>query len=77
MTEFTIEASFNAPRERVFTAWLNSKAHSAMIGSVATASKKVGKPFSAFEGYISGTNAVIEKPNRIVQNWRTQQFLEG
>jgi activator of HSP90 ATPase len=46
-----------------------------MTGGSATASRKVGRPFTAWDGYISGTNVVIEKFSKLVLNWRTQQFM--
>ncbi len=60
--------------ERVYRAFLSSEEHSAMTGSTAVASDEVGGALSAWEGYIHGTNLVLEPFTRIVQSWRAADF---
>ncbi len=55
---------------RVYAAFLDSKTHSAMTGSKARVNAKVGARFTAWDGYIKGTNLVLETGKRIVQSWR-------
>lgn len=62
--------------ERLYEAWLDSDIHSAMSGAPATASPDLGAEFTAWEDYIWGTNLQLLKPHRIVQSWRTSDFLE-
>ena len=36
-----------------------------------------GEPFTAWGGYISGTNLELEPGRRILQSWRTTRFTES
>ncbi|MFO0611271.1 MAG: SRPBCC domain-containing protein [Polyangiaceae bacterium] len=60
--------------ERVFDAFLESEAHSAMTGGPANVSAVLGTPFSAWDGYITGSNLFLDRPKRIVQSWRASDF---
>src|SRR5438105_2342182 len=62
-----------SPRE-VYEAWLDSQAHSAMTGGTATMSREVGGAFTAWNGYIKGSNIELVEASRIVQSWRTSRF---
>jgi activator of HSP90 ATPase len=61
------------PKE-IYTAWLDSKKHSAMTGSPAEIDPIIGGKFSAWEEYIEGTIVELEPNHRIVQKWRTTDF---
>lgn len=74
--EFVVSAIIPAKRNKVYRAWLSSKKHSLMTGGEAKVSKNVGDSFSAWDGYITGTNLILEPKKRIVQNWRTSEFIE-
>lgn len=63
-----------ASPERVFDAWVDGDAHAAMTGGAATSDPRVGGRFTAWDGYITGAHAVLERPRRIVQRWRTSRF---
>ena len=60
----------------LYNAWLNSNEHSAFTNSKAVIEKKVGSPFTAHDGYISGKNELLHMNKRIVQSWRTTDFNE-
>jgi activator of HSP90 ATPase len=75
--EFTVSAIIPAKRRKVYKAWLNSKQHSKMTGGEAHVSNKVGDTFTAWDGYISGTNLILERKKRIIQFWRTTEFDEN
>jgi uncharacterized protein YndB with AHSA1/START domain len=66
-----------APIDVVFDAFLDSAVHSAMTGGAAKVSDRVGDDFTAWGGYITGTNLELERPTRIVQRWRADDFPEG
>jgi activator of HSP90 ATPase len=74
--EFVVSTLLPAAPDEVYAAWLSSDGHSAMTGSPATASDKVGSEFSAWDGYIHGKNLKLEKGKRIVQAWRTSEFSD-
>ncbi|MFA6474693.1 MAG: SRPBCC domain-containing protein [Patescibacteria group bacterium] len=61
----------------VYTAWLDGEKHGAMTGGQATASKKVGEKFTAWDGYISGKNLELVPGKKIVQTWRTTEFSDA
>ena len=56
--------------------WLHGESHAAMTGSPASGEPVVGSEFSAWDGYISGENVVLEPTTLIVQSWRTTHFAE-
>jgi activator of HSP90 ATPase len=72
-----ISAIFPVSAKKLYDAWLNSSAHSNFTGSKAHIEPRSGAPFSAWNGYISGTNIILQPYGRIVQNWRTTDFPDG
>ena len=73
---FRISTTIPAPPERIFAAWLDSNAHSAMTGAGASVSPNPGEVFQAWDGYIQGRNLELEPGRRIVQAWRTVEFAD-
>ena len=72
----TIVVSDNFPVEyqKLYNAWLDSKEHSSFTGSKAVISKGLNRKFTAYDGYISGKNLILEPHKRIVQSWRATDF---
>ena len=70
-------AMFAASPMRVYKALMDSKQHSKFTGDVAKISKRVGGKFSAFSGYIIGTNLVLQPGKKIVQAWRSSDWPKG
>jgi len=60
--------------ENIYKAWLDSEAHSEFTESIAEIDPVVDGKFSAWEGYIIGSNIVLEPYHKIVQAWRTTEF---
>lgn len=75
--EFTLRTLISAPAKAIYSAYLNSKGHSAMTGGEAHISDKLGDRFTAWDGYIEGKNLILEPSKRIVQSWRTSQFEDN
>jgi uncharacterized protein YndB with AHSA1/START domain len=75
--EFKITTNIAATPETVFNAWLSSETHTAMTGGDAEISNAVGSRFSTWDGYIQGENIALEPYKRILQTWRTTEFLES
>jgi activator of HSP90 ATPase len=71
-----VSAVFPADPAVIYAAWMSGKGHTAMTGSGATVTAKVGGKFTAWEGYISGTTLELKPGARIVQAWRTTEFGE-
>jgi activator of HSP90 ATPase len=70
-----LEEYFNVPPSRIFSDYLSSEGHSALTGGAeAAVNPQRGESFSAWDGYITGKNLAIERPNRILQSWRTSEF---
>jgi len=60
---------------RVYMAWLDPAQHAAMTGGgAAECDPIVGGRFTAWDGYIAGTNLELVPETRIVQAWRTTEF---
>jgi hypothetical protein len=64
--EFEVSDIIPATPDQIYTAWLDSSEHSEMTGSPARISSVVGDKFSAWNGYIHGTNLELEPSNRIL-----------
>jgi activator of HSP90 ATPase len=71
---FKLTATIPATPRQIYDAWLSSRGHSPMTGGKAKTSAKAGGLFTAWDGYISGRNIILEPPRRIVQAWRTTRF---
>ena len=76
-SRFSLKAHFAVKPEVLYRAWLSSKGHSEMTGSVAKVQARVGGQFSAWDGYITGRTLELQPPSRIVQAWRTGEFAES
>lgn len=59
---------------KVYDAWLEGRKHTDMTGSRATGYAKVGKDFTAWDGYISGKNLELVEGKKIIQAWRAAEF---
>jgi uncharacterized protein YndB with AHSA1/START domain len=66
-----------ASPEEVYDAFMDARKHSEFTGSKATCDPTVGGKFTAWDGYISGTNLELEKGKRIIQEWVTAEWPEG
>ena len=72
---FTVSAVIPASPEAIYDAWLDGKQHALMTGGgPASASKRVGGSFTAWDGYISGRNLELKPGKRILQSWRSTEF---
>ncbi len=74
--EFTLKTKIDTTAEKIYTSWLSSEGHTKMTGGTAKISDKIGDEFTAWDGYIEGKNIELEPYKRILQSWRTSQFLE-
>jgi len=61
----------------IYDAFLNEQKHSDFTGAKATCDRRVGGKFTAWDGYIRGTNLRLENGRRIVQEWKTTEWPEG
>ncbi len=69
-----LTATFKASPAAIYAAWLDSKAHSEMTGGTAICSDQIGGEFTAWDGYITGTNKSLKPNEEIIQSWRTSEF---
>ena len=74
--KFTVKTIIDATAQVIYTKWFSSKGHTAMTGADATITAVVGKKFTAWDGYISGTNLELIPHNKIIQSWRTTSFKD-
>jgi uncharacterized protein YndB with AHSA1/START domain len=65
------------PPQKVYEAWLDSKAHANFTGSPADITPQIGGDYSAWDGYISGKTLALEPYRLIRQTWRTTEFPES
>lgn len=75
MDKFKVTVKLNCTAKEVFKGWLDNKIHSEFTGgSKAKIEASEGGKFSAYDGYITGTNVEIFPHKKIVQKWRTTEF---
>jgi activator of HSP90 ATPase len=67
----------NATPETLYSAWLSSEGHTAMTGGEAECSMNEGDSYSAWDGYITGTNNKLTPFSKIEQAWRTSEFTDN
>jgi len=72
-----LSANFPVTAKRLYDSWLSSSVHSNFTGEKAVIDGRVGGKFKVSDGYISGTNLILQPYGRIVQNWRTAEFPES
>jgi activator of HSP90 ATPase len=70
-------AVFKAAPKDVYELLMDSKKHTGFTHSPATISKKVGGKFSAWDGWIYGTNMKLMPGKLIVQKWRGDDWPKG
>ena len=68
---------FNAAPSTIYDLLADSKKHSAVTGSRASISRKVGGAFSTSDDDVTGVNVDLVPGRRIVQAWRHRSFPEG
>jgi len=73
---FTVSDVIPAKPSDIYDAWLSSDGHTAMTGGTAHANSEPGGLFDAWDGYIAGSNLILEPGVRIVQSWRTTVFKD-
>jgi activator of HSP90 ATPase len=71
---FEIKEVFNASPSDIYNAFLDSTKHSEMTGGEAECGKNIGDKFTAWDGYIEGSNIELIPNKTIIQNWRTSEF---
>ena len=71
---FQVSVTLPVKPEAIYEAWLDTKKHTAFTGSPAQVDARTGGKFSAWDGYICGTNLELVPYTRIVQSWRTKEF---
>lgn len=67
----------NASPEEVYDVLMDSKKHSEFTGGKAVMSQKVGGKFTAYDGYIEGTNTELKPGRKIIQSWRATDWPKG
>lgn len=68
---------FSASARDVYNTLMDSKKHSEFTGGKAVMSQKVGGKFTAYDGYIEGTNVELKPGKKIVQSWRGNDWPKG
>jgi len=71
---FRVSTVIRATPTQIYDAWLDGERHGKMTGGDATGEPVVGSRFTAWGGYISGTNIELAPGRRIVQRWRSTEF---
>lgn len=73
---FTVSAVIPAAPRDIYDAWLDGRKHAQMTGTQkAKGSTRVGGKIAAWDRYISGRNLKLVPGKRIVQAWRTTEFV--
>ena len=76
MERITVKTIIPALPDKIYDVWLEGRKHGEMTGAKASGYAKVGKPFTAWDSYITGTNLELVLHKKIVQAWRASEFKE-
>lgn len=71
---FQTQVELFALPERLFDAWLSTVEQSTITGAPALVEPFVGGRFSLWGGSVKGQLVYLQRPNRIAQTWRTEDF---
>lgn len=64
---FEIRERFQISSFELYEAWLDSRKHSEMTGGEAVCSSEENGTFSAWDGYITGSNVSLNPSKEIIQ----------
>jgi activator of HSP90 ATPase len=67
------EVEFSASPTQVYEALMNAEVHGDITGANADIEDKLGYTFSIYDYYITGKNILLEKPFKIIQEWRANE----
>jgi activator of HSP90 ATPase len=70
------QVKFAAAPGTLFGIYMDSKKHSAAIGSKAKVGREVGSTFEAWDGYITGKMLAVFPKRAIVQTWRGSDWAQ-
>lgn len=70
--ELTVFDIIPATPEEIYDAFTDPALHAKMTGGAAT--RADNDEFTAWSGYIGGRYLALDRPNRIVMDWRTSDF---
>ncbi len=68
--------TLNTTPDKVYEAFLDSRRHTAIIGSKAKMSRRPGAEFSVYDGYAIGNNVELIPNQLIRQSWRVTDWPE-
>jgi activator of HSP90 ATPase len=72
-----LTANFPVTAKRLYDSWLSSSIHTDFTGGKAVIDGRVGGKFKTWNGYIRGSNLILQPYGRIVQSWRTTEFPDS
>jgi uncharacterized protein YndB with AHSA1/START domain len=75
--EFTVSSVIPASPNRIYSAWMDERHHSAFTGARATVDPWVGGRVVARDGFIDATHVYLVTGSRIAMTWRTRDFPKG
>jgi uncharacterized protein YndB with AHSA1/START domain len=70
-------ATFAAAPETLFDLYMDARKHTAATGGEAKITRKVGASFTAWDGYITGTNLAVVPKRLVVQSWRAADWEDA
>jgi uncharacterized protein YndB with AHSA1/START domain len=74
----TVSAVVSATADRVYASWLDRAEHRRMTdGGSVRVEARVGSDYQAWDSYVTGRILELEPGRRIVQSWRTTDFLSS
>jgi len=75
--EFTVSSVIPASPNRIYSAWMDERHHTAFTGARATVDPWVGGRIVAHDGLVDATHVYLVTGSRIAMTWRTRDFPKG
>ena len=73
----TQDIVLKAKPEEIYDALVNPEQHAIFTESPATMNPKAEGKFSAYDGYITGTNVKLNAGKELIQRWRASDWPAG
>ena len=75
MRDLQLHVELNGPPVLVYSMWLDQAQHGMITEAFAKINGVVGGSYELWSGVVRGKFKILERPKKIVQTWRTSEFL--
>jgi activator of HSP90 ATPase len=75
--ELNLTEFFQAEPQVIFELFMDQEKQSKYTETKCTVGREAGEEFSCYDGWVLGKNVVIVQDEKIIQEWRSNDWVEG